>query len=145
MSVSQTKADSYTAPMAVAEGTDGSIRNNVIRRPTSTANTSEALNSDTMQDGVTRVVWAGKYVNIRNEDTSNPVEFAFSAAAQTLVYGQTGTFAAGNAASGWRLAAGEQMSVIVPPTAAFVNWIQPAAAAASTIAFYVSEGPAIIR
>lgn len=145
MSVSQQKADSYYGPMAAAEGTDGAIRNNVIRRPTSTTNTSEALETDVMLDGVTRVEWAGKYVNVANEDPVNPVEFAFSVAAATLVYGQQGTFTAGSAVAGWRLQPGQMMSVIVPPTATFVNWIQPAAAAASTIAFYVSEGPAIIR
>jgi hypothetical protein len=144
MSVSQQKADSFYGPMAAAEGTDGAIRNNVIRRASSSTNTSEALETDVMQDGVTRTEWAGKYVNVRNEDPVNPVEFAFSVGAVTLVYAQVGTFTAGSAVAGWRLMPGEQMSVIVPPTATYVNWVL-GAAGPSTIAFYVSEGPAIIR
>lgn len=145
MSVSQQKSDSYYAPLARATPTDGSLGNNPIRYATSTTNSSEALNTDTLQDGVTVCSWAGKYVNVKNESLVYSLDFAYSVAAQTLVYGQTGTFAAGNAASGWRLGPGEQTSLIVPPGARFANWIQEGGAVASTIAFYCSEGPAVIR
>jgi hypothetical protein len=136
MSVSQAKACSYFAPMAAAQGTDGSVRNNVIRRPVAAGNTSEALDTSLMQDGVTRVDWAGKYVDVKNEDGTNSLDFAFSAGPQTLVFGQQGTFTAGSVAAGWRLGPGETKSVVVPPTATHVNWI----GTGGTIAFYVSEG-----
>jgi len=136
MSVSQAKADSYFAPMAAAQGTDGSIRNNVIRRPVAAGNTSEALDTSVMLDGVTRVDWAGKYVDVKNESATDALEFAFSAGAQTLTLAAVGTFTAGNVASGWRLGPGETKSVVVPPTATHVNWI----GAGGTIAFYCSEG-----
>lgn len=140
MSLHSEKADAYFGPVAAAEGTDGKYSNVVIRRPTSTTNTSEALETDALNDGRTTVDWSGRYVNVQNEDLVNPVEFAFSVGAQTLVYGQTSTFTAGNAACGWRLMPGAMMSVIVPPGCTHANWIQPATATASTIAFYCSEG-----
>lgn len=147
MSVSQQKADSYYGPMAAATPTDGSFGNNVIRFATSTANISQALNTDVMQDGVTRTPYQGKYVNVQNEDTVSGLDFAFSNGAVTLTYGAvSASFAAGNAVAGWRLGPGQSISVICPPTATHVNFIQASgAAAAATIAFYLSEGPAVIR
>lgn len=145
MSVAVDKAASVYGPMARAQPTDGTLGNNTIRRPTSASNTSEALATATLADGVTKCVWAGKWVAIKNEDLTNPVEFAFSVAAQTLVYGQTGSFAAGSAASGWRLGPGETIERVVPRDALYANWIQPAGASAATIALYVSEGPVVIR
>jgi hypothetical protein len=136
------KAASYFGPLASATPTaaNSGPGNNPCRRPTSTANTSEALATRALQDGRTIAIWAGKYVDITNEDLVNPVEVAFSVAAQTLVYGQVGTFAAGSAAAGMRIQPGQTKGVIVPPTALYANWIQPAAAPASTIEFHCSEG-----
>jgi hypothetical protein len=134
------KDASYFGPMAMATPTDGTLATNTIRRATSSTNTSEALNSDTMQDGAVKVVWAGKFVDVTNEDLVNPLDFAFSVAAQTLVYGKAGTFAVGDAESGERIFPGQTKSYIVPPGAGFANWIQPAGAAAATIAFRLSEG-----
>jgi hypothetical protein len=134
------KDAAYFGPMARATPTDGSLSTNPIRYATSSTNTSEALNSDTMQDGSVKVVWAGKFVDVTNEDLVNPLDFAFSVAAQTLVYGQTGTFAAGNAASGGRVFPGQTKSFICPPGSGFANWIQPAGAAAATIEMHLSEG-----
>lgn len=139
------KAASRYAPMASATPADGSKGNNVIRYATSTAVSSQALNTVAMQDGVTIAPWAGKYVTVKNEDLANPLEFAFSVTAATLVYGTTTTFGVGSAACGWRIGPGETVDFIVPPTARFANWIQPSGATASTIALYVSEGEAAIR
>jgi hypothetical protein len=134
------KNAAYFGPVARATPTDGTLSTNPIRLATSSTNTSEALNSGTMQDGSVKVVWAGKFVDVTNEDLVNPLDFAFSVAAQTLVYGQTGTFAAGNPASGERIFPGQTKSYIVPPGSGFANWIQPPLAAAATIAFRLSEG-----
>ncbi len=139
MHLALTKFASIGAPFASAENTNGALATNTIRRPTSTTNTSEALDSDTLNDTRVVVHWAGHYVTVKNEDLVNPVEFAYSAAPVTLVYGATGTFTAGNAQSGWRLGPGESLSEMVPLGSTHANWIQPAGAAASTIAFRPSE------
>jgi hypothetical protein len=139
------KNAAYFGPVARATPTDGTLSTNPIRRATSTTNTSEALNSDTMQDGSVKVPWAGHFVDVTNEDLVNPIDFAFSVAAQTLVYGQTGTFAAGNAESGERINPGQTKSYVCPPGVGFANWIQPAGAAASTISFRLSDGNAGTR
>lgn len=134
------KNAAYFGPVARATPTDGTLSTNTIRIATSSTSTSAALNSDTMQDGSVKVVWAGKFVDVTNEDLVNPLDFAFSVAAQTLVYGTTGTFAAGDAAAGERIFPGQTKSYIVPPGMGFANWIQPAGAVAATIAFRLSEG-----
>lgn len=134
------KADAYFGPMAMATPTDGTLASNVIRRPSANTNTSEALNTDTMADNSVKCPWQGKYVDIKNESPTDYLEIAFSIAAQTLVYGQQGTFAAGHAAAGWRLDPGQTISVIVPKEALYANWILASGAAASTVAFRLSEG-----
>lgn len=135
----EVKAASYFGPMAVATPSDGTPGNNVIRRASSSTNTSEALDTATLTDGRVVATWAGKYVDVKNESTSDYLEFAFSVSAQTLVYNTSSAFTAGSAAAGWRLSPGETKSVLVPPTALYVNWVL-SAAGPSTVAFYCSEG-----
>lgn len=136
----EVKSASYFGPRTGTTPSGLGPGNNTIRRPTATTNTSEALATGTGADNVTKVLWAGKFVDVRNEDLVNPVEYSFSVGAQTLVYGQAATLAAGSAAAGWRLGPGEKESVIVPPDCTHVNWIQPGSVSASTIAFRCSEG-----
>lgn len=135
------KADSYFGPLASATPTaaNSGPGNNPVRRPSSNANASEALATRTLQDGRTIAIWAGKYVDITNESTTDYLEVAYSVAAQALVYGQQSTFGAGSAAAGRRLAPGETKSWIVPPTALYANWIL-SAAGPSTVCFQCSEG-----
>lgn len=137
-STAEIKDASYFGPLASASPTDGTSGNNTVRRASSSTNTSEELLNATVNG---RVVypWQGHYVDIKNESTVDALDFAFSVAAQTLVYGQTGTFAAGNVASGWRIGPGEKISVICPPTAKFANWIL-GAAGPSTVAMRCSDG-----
>lgn len=139
-STAEIKDASYIGPVASATPTaDGGPGNNTIRRASSSTNTSEALAINALDDGRSQVLWAGKFVDIKNESTTDYLEFAFSVAAQTLVYGQTGTFEAGNAASGWRLDPGQTISVVCPPNCRFANWIL-SAAGPSTVAMRCSEG-----
>lgn len=121
----------------------GAVRG-VVRYATSTTNASAALptvavpgnNSDK-----TTTPLRGKFIRIKNESSAAGLDFAFGAgAAPTLVYGSAATFGTGSAAAGWNLSPLEWIDVIVPLDATHVAWIQPAAAAASTIAFYCSEG-----
>jgi hypothetical protein len=136
----EVKTASYFGPLAGTTPTDGNSRgNNPIRRPTSESNTSEALATATI-NGRTVVLWAGQYVDICNEDLVNPLEYSFSFGAQAITYGQTGTFATGNAATGERLMPGERVSRIVPPDATYVNFRQPAGVTAATVLFRRSEG-----
>ena len=145
MSVAVDKAASTIGPLARATPTDGSLGNNVLRRPTSTTSTPEAMPSVTLLDGITRVPWQGKWVWVKNEDTVAPLEFAFSVGTGTLVYGQTAALAAGDQRIGWRISPGETVKFIVPKDATHVVTIQPGAAAASTFAMFVAEGPVVIR
>lgn len=142
-STAEVKDASYLGPMATATPTaDPSASNpgtNVVRYASSSTNTSEALAVNALSDGRSPVLWAGKFVDVKNESTTDYLEFAFSAGAQTLVYGQTGTFEAGNEAAGWRLNPGETLSVVCPPGATHANWIL-SAAGPSTVAFRLSEG-----
>jgi hypothetical protein len=94
----------------------------------------------TTDSGRIVIPWQGKYVDVTNEDPVNPLEVAFTVGAQTLVYGQIGTFAAGgHAASGERIQPGQTRSIICPGDATYANWIL-GAAGPSTVAFRCSEG-----
>ena len=145
MAVATEKAASIYGPRAAATPSSGALGNNVVRLATSATSTSAALATASLADGRTVTVWAGKWVSIKNEDSTNGIDVAFSPASQALVYGQVSTFGAGNAACGWRLGPGEKLDVIVPPDSTYFNFVQPSGAAAATIALYCSEGPAVIR
>lgn len=139
-STAEIKQASYAAPMATATlSTGGHPGNGTVRTATSTTNVSTALDTNALNDGRTQVSFSGKYVDVKNEDLVNPLEFAFSVGAVTLVYGQTSTFASGSAVAGWRLSPGETKSMIVPVSATHLNHIQPGGATAATIAVYCSE------
>lgn len=139
-STAEIKDASYLGPVASATPTaDGGPGNNTVRRASSGTNTSEALAVNTLDDSRVRVLWAGKFVDIKNESTTGYLEVAYSIGAQTLVYGQTGTFEAGDPASGWRLDPGQTISEVVPPGMTHVNWIL-SEAGPSTVAFRCSEG-----
>jgi len=139
--VAETKAASIAGPKAEAtRSTGGHPGNGTVRIATSTTCVSNALDTNALTDGRTIVPLAGHFVDIQNEDLVNPLEVAFSAgAAATLVYGQTGTFAAGSAVAGWRIQPGQTIPVIVPPDATHFNHIQPAAATAATVSIRCSE------
>jgi hypothetical protein len=140
--IPETKAASYYGPVARATPTDGTQGNNAIRFATSSTADSKALNTDSKSDGETINPYWDKYVDIHNEDLSNPLEVAFSdgAAGATLVYGLSASFAAGSAVAGWRLNPGETKSVICPRGSTFFNFVQPGSVSASTVALYCSEG-----
>lgn len=138
-SSAEAKFASIFGPMAAAENTTGGTANNVIRRPTSSTATSEPLDADTLADGRPVVQWAGKFVTVKNEDMVNPLDFAYSTGAVTLVYDQLGTFTAGSAVAGWRLGPGESISEMVPLAATHANWVQPGSAPAAKISFRCSQ------
>jgi hypothetical protein len=121
----------------------GGVRG-VFRIATSTTNVAVALPVVAVpgnnSDKSTRPLQA-KFMRIKNEDTAASLEFAFGVgAAPTLVHGQASALGTGHVAAGWRLDPLEWIDVIVPVDATHMAFIQPAAAAASTVALYCSEG-----
>ena len=149
------KAASVFGPTATATGTtyqDGSTQKvvsmgalrGVVRVATSTTSVAETLPPVTTpgnSSSAAKVNLQGKFLRIKNESLVNSVEFAFGVgSAPTLTYGQTATFAAGNAAAGWRLGPGEWIDVIVPLDATHMAHVLETGGAASTLAMYCSEG-----
>lgn len=135
------KDASYFGPMATATPTASDHGNNTVRFAVTNANISQALDTATDPSGRNTIPWVGRFVNIKNEDPIYGLNYAFSAGAVALVYGQvSASFAAGNAAAGWYLGPGQQDSVIVPPGATHVNFIGANAASTGPIAFRCSEG-----
>jgi hypothetical protein len=137
--IAVTKAAAYAAPVAEAAGAGDGPGNGTVRIATSSTAVSNALDTNTLDDGRVVAPMAGKYVNIKNEDTVSPLEVAFSVAAVTLVYGTISAFTAGSAVAGWRLSPGETISEIVPPGMLFFNHVQPSGAVAATVAVRCSE------
>lgn len=139
-STAEVKDASYFGPVGETTPTaDSKTGNNTVRLASSNTNTSSALAVNALEDGRTVVLWAGKFVDVKNESTTDYLEFCFSSTARTLVYGQTSTFEAGSAVAGWRLNPGETLSVVCPPGSTHANWIL-SAAGPSTVAFRCSEG-----
>lgn len=135
------KDASYFGPMATATPTMQDHGNNTIRFAVTAANISQALAPITTASGRVNIPVVGRFMNIKNEDPVYGLNYAFSAGAQVLVYGQvSASFAAGAAGAGWYLGPGQQDSVIVPPGATFVNFIGQNASAVGPIAFRCSEG-----
>lgn len=136
----EVKDASYFGPVGETTPTaDGKTGNNTVRYASSSTNSSQALAVNALDDGRSLVLWAGKFVDVKNESTTDYLEFCFSTVARTLVYGTTSTFEAGSAIAGWRLNPGETISVICPPGMFYANWIL-SAAGPSTVAFRCSEG-----
>jgi hypothetical protein len=136
----EVKDASYFGPVGEATPTaDGKTGNNTVRYASSNTASSQALAVNTIDDGRSLTLWSGKFVDVKNESLTDSLEFCFSVAAVTLVYGTTSTFEAGSAVAGWRLDPGQTISVICPPNCKFANWIL-GAAGPSTVAFRCSEG-----
>lgn len=119
--------------------TGGAPGNGTVRLATSSTNVSPALATNALDDGRTVALWAGKFVDIKNESATDYLECCFSVGAKTLVYGTTSTFEAGSDIAGWRLDPGEKISVICPPLATHFNAVL-GAAGPSTVALRCSEG-----
>lgn len=136
----EVKDASYFGPVAeVTPTADSKTGNNTVRYASSSTAASQALAVNAVDGRGNVVLWAGKFVDVKNESTTDYLEYAYSVGSVTLVYGTTSTFEAGSAVAGWRLAPGETRSEIVPPGCTHANWVL-SAAGPSTVAFRCSEG-----
>lgn len=137
------KAASYLGPVAIASTTNGALQG-VVRYATAATVLSAALPTKSAEGigrgTLTPIVLQSKYMDVKNESSSNGLNFAFGiGSAPALTYGAVNTFANITAAAGWHLSPGETKSVIVPPGATHVSWIN-SGSGTDPIAFYCSSG-----
>ncbi len=141
-STAEVKEASYLGPTASADTTVGATLGVVRLATTGTTPVTAALPTVTLPGSIgsgVKVPLQNKYMDVKNESTTNAMNFAFGVgSAPALVYGQLSTFAAPSAAAGWHLGPGETKSIIVPVNATHVSVV--AAAGTDTVAFYCSEG-----
>lgn len=144
MSNAETKAASLLGPVAT---TFTATANSLVglrgcgRYATSTANASATLPTQTLDDGRVLSPLQGKFLRICNEHATADLDIGFGiGAAPTLVSKQVANFPAGHVSAGIPISAKSFIDVIVPLGATHLSFILEAAAAASTVALYCSEG-----